>query len=53
MIQHRTHGAQVNLTGLVGTEGQVAEAIMDYYDLGISTFLIRKHPLRGCLETPS
>jgi alkanesulfonate monooxygenase len=25
----------------VGTAEQVAEALLDYYDLGISTFLIR------------
>jgi alkanesulfonate monooxygenase len=34
-------GAQGNSTGLVGTPEQVAEALLDYYDLGISTFLIR------------
>jgi alkanesulfonate monooxygenase len=34
-------GAQGNSTGLVGTPDQVAEAMLDYYDLGISTFLIR------------
>ncbi len=34
-------GAQGNSTGLVGTPDQVAEAMMDYYDLGITTFLIR------------
>ncbi|HWK45175.1 MAG TPA: LLM class flavin-dependent oxidoreductase [Stellaceae bacterium] len=34
-------GAQGNSTGLVGTPDQVAEALLDYYDLGISTFLIR------------
>jgi alkanesulfonate monooxygenase len=34
-------GAQGNSTGLVGTPEQVADALMDYYDLGISTFLIR------------
>lgn len=34
-------GAQGNSTGLVGTPDQVAEAMGDYYDLGISTFLIR------------
>ena len=34
-------GAQGNSTGLVGTPDQVAEAMMDYYDLGVTTFLIR------------
>ena len=34
-------GAQGNSTGLVGTPDQVADAMMDYHDLGITTFLIR------------
>jgi alkanesulfonate monooxygenase len=34
-------GAQGNTTALVGTPDQVAEALLDYYDLGITTFLIR------------
>lgn len=34
-------GAQGNSTGLVGTPDQVAEAMMDYCDLGVTTFLIR------------
>ena len=34
-------GAQGNSTGLVGTPDQVAEAMLDYYQLGITTFLIR------------
>lgn len=34
-------GAQGNSTALVGTPEQVSEAMLDYYDLGISTFLIR------------
>lgn len=34
-------GAQGNSTALVGTAEQVAEALLDYYDLGITTFLIR------------
>lgn len=34
-------GAQGNSTGLVGTPEQVAEGLLDYYDLGVSTFLIR------------
>ncbi|MFT3966189.1 MAG: LLM class flavin-dependent oxidoreductase [Sphingobium sp.] len=34
-------GASGNSTGLVGTPEQVAESLLDYYDLGITTFLIR------------
>jgi alkanesulfonate monooxygenase len=34
-------GASGNSTGLVGTPEQVAEALLDYYDLGVTTFLIR------------
>lgn len=34
-------GAQGNSTGLVGTPEQVADALLDYHDLGITTFLIR------------
>ncbi len=34
-------GAQGNSTGLVGTPDQVADSMLDYVDLGISTFLIR------------
>lgn len=34
-------GAQGNSTSLVGTPEQVAQALLDYYDLGITTFLIR------------
>jgi alkanesulfonate monooxygenase len=34
-------GAMGNSTGLVGTPDQVADAMLDYYDLGITTFLIR------------
>jgi alkanesulfonate monooxygenase len=34
-------GAPGNSTALVGTPDQVAEAFLDYYDLGIGTFLIR------------
>jgi len=34
-------GAKGNSTALVGTGAQVAEALVDYYDLGIETFLIR------------
>ena len=34
-------GARGNTTSLVGTPQQVAEAFCEYYDLGITTFLIR------------
>jgi alkanesulfonate monooxygenase len=34
-------GAKGNSTSLVGTPAQVAETLVDYYDLGIETFLIR------------
>ena len=34
-------GARGNTTSLVGTPEQVAEAMADYYDLGVTTFLIR------------
>jgi alkanesulfonate monooxygenase len=34
-------GASGNTTSLVGTPQQVAEALAEYYDLGVSTFLIR------------
>lgn len=34
-------GAQGNSTGLVGTPEQVADALLEYYDLGVTTFLIR------------
>lgn len=34
-------GAGGNSTALVGTPDQVAEALLDYYDLGIDTLLIR------------
>ena len=34
-------GAKGNSTSLVGTPEQVADALLDYYRLGISTFLIR------------
>jgi len=33
--------AQGNTTALVGTPDQVADALLDYYDLGVSRFLIR------------
>lgn len=34
-------GARANTTALVGTPAQVADALLDYYDLGVTTFLIR------------
>jgi alkanesulfonate monooxygenase len=34
-------GARGNTTSLVGTAEQVADALLDYYDLGVTTFLIR------------
>ena len=34
-------GASGNTTALVGTPHQVAEALCEYYDLGVTTFLIR------------
>jgi alkanesulfonate monooxygenase len=37
----RETGARYNSTALVGTPEQVAEALLDYYDLGVTNFLIR------------
>lgn len=34
-------GGRWNSTALVGTPEQVADALLDYYDLGVTTFLIR------------
>jgi len=34
-------GARSNSTALVGTPEQVVDALLDYYDLGVTTFLIR------------
>ena len=34
-------GARGNTTGLVGTPMQVAEALVEYYDMGVDTFLVR------------
>lgn len=43
--------AKGNSTALVGTAEQVAEALLDYYDLGITTFLIRGFdPLDDAIE---
>ena len=44
-------GARGNTTSLVGTPQQVAEALRDYYDLGVTTFLIRGFdPLEDAIE---
>ncbi|HZZ36235.1 MAG TPA: LLM class flavin-dependent oxidoreductase, partial [Caulobacteraceae bacterium] len=44
-------GAQGNSTSLVGTPQQVCEAMHDYWDLGVTTFLIRGFdPLEDALE---
>jgi len=44
-------GARGNTTALVGTPEQVAEAFMEYYELGVSTFLIRGFdPLGDAVE---
>ncbi len=37
----RATGARGNTTALVGTPRQVAEALLEYHDLGVDTFLIR------------
>ena len=37
----RETGGRSNSTGLVGTPEQVADALLAYYDLGVSTFLLR------------
>lgn len=47
----RETGARGNTTALVGTPQQVAEAFLDYYDLGVTTFLIRGFdPLEDALD---
>jgi alkanesulfonate monooxygenase len=44
-------GARGNSTGLVGTAEQVADALLDYYDLGVDHFLIRGfEPLHDAIE---
>ena len=44
-------GAQGNSTSLVGTPEQVAESLLDYYDVGVRTFLIRGFdPLEDALD---
>lgn len=37
----RETGGRSNSTGLVGTPEQVADALLAYYDLGVTTFLLR------------
>ena len=47
----RETGARGNTTALVGTPEQVAEAFLEYYDLGVTTFLIRGFdPLEDAVE---
>ena len=47
----RELGGQSNSTSLVGTPEQVANALLKYYDLGITTFLIRGFdPLVDAIE---
>jgi len=44
-------GARGNTTALVGTPEQVADALVDYYALGVTTFLIRGFdPLEDAIE---
>lgn len=44
-------GARGNSTALVGTPEQVADALVDYHDLGITTFLIRGfEPLKDAMD---
>jgi len=44
-------GARYNATALVGTPQQVAEALLDYYDLGVRNFLIRGFdPLEDAID---
>jgi alkanesulfonate monooxygenase len=44
-------GAGGNSTSLVGTPEQVADALLDYYDLGVTTFLIRGFdPLQDAIQ---
>ena len=44
-------GAAGNTTALVGTPEQVAESLLDYYDLGVSTILVRGFdPLPDAIE---
>ncbi len=44
-------GARGNTTALVGAPAQVAEALLDYYDIGVTTFLIRGFdPLEDAID---
>jgi alkanesulfonate monooxygenase len=44
-------GARGNTTALVGTPEQVAESLLAYYDLGVTTFLIRGFdPLQDAID---
>ena len=44
-------GGAGNTTALVGTPEQVAEALLDYYDVGVTTFLIRGFdPLHDAID---
>lgn len=44
-------GAAGNSTGLVGTPEQVAEAMLDYYQIGVDHFLIRGfEPLKDAID---
>ena len=44
-------GASGNSTALVGTPEQVADALLDYHDLGVQTFLIRGFdPLEDAIQ---
>lgn len=44
-------GARGNTTALVGTPAQVAESMLAYYDLGVTTFLIRGFdPLEDAID---
>jgi alkanesulfonate monooxygenase len=44
-------GARGNTTALVGTPAQVAESLIAYYELGVTTFLIRGFdPLEDAIE---
>jgi alkanesulfonate monooxygenase len=44
-------GAGGNSTSLVGTPDQVADALLDYHDVGITTFLIRGYnPIADAID---
>ena len=44
-------GGGHNSTALVGTAEQVADALLDYYDLGVTHFLVRGFdPLNDAIE---